>query len=91
MWAKRFSPPARWAGPACPIFPAAGIKDFSAVIEKALALPGFTDDQDKGSVMVGFGRNAVLGVADKVIEAVKSGAIKHFFLVAGCDGAQARS
>ena len=38
--------------------------------------------------MVGFGRQAVMGVADKVIEAVKSGAIKHFFLVGGCDGAK---
>ena len=44
--------------------------------------------RDKGSVLVGFARNSVLGVADKVIEAVKSGAIKHFFLVAGCDGAK---
>ena len=65
-----------------------GQKDFGPVIEKALAMPGFTDDLDKGTVMVGFGRNAVLGVADKVIEAVKSGAIKHFFLVGGCDGAK---
>ncbi len=63
-------------------------KDFTPVIDKALALPGFASDQDKGSVMVGFARNAVLGVADKVIEAVKGGAIKHFFLVAGCDGAK---
>ena len=63
-------------------------KDFSPVIEKALALPGFERDEDKGSVLCGFGRNAVMGVADKVIEAVKSGAIKHFFLVAGCDGAK---
>ena len=63
-------------------------KDFSSVIEKSLSLPGFTEDTDKGSVMVGFARNAVLGVADKVIEAVKGGAIKHFFLVAGCDGAK---
>ena len=62
--------------------------DFSKVVDKALSLPGFPEDTDKGSVMVGFGRNAVLGVADKVIEAVKSGAIKHFFLVAGCDGAK---
>ncbi|AGW13339.1 hydroxylamine reductase [Megalodesulfovibrio gigas] len=62
--------------------------DFSAVIEKALAMPGFTDDLDKGAVLTGFARNAVLGVADKVIDAVKSGAIKHFFLVAGCDGAK---
>ena len=54
----------------------------------ALAMAGFTDDADKGSVLVGFGRNAVLGVADKVIEAVKSKAIRHFFLVGGCDGAK---
>jgi hydroxylamine reductase len=62
--------------------------EFGPVIEKALAMPGFAEDQDKGSVLVGFARNAVLGVADKVIEAVKSGAIRHFFLVAGCDGAK---
>lgn len=61
---------------------------FGPVIEKALAMPGFTEDEDKGSVMVGFGRNAVMGVADKVIAAVKNGDIKHFFLVAGCDGAK---
>ena len=62
--------------------------DFSPVIEKALSMPGFPEDTNGKEVMVGFGRNAVLGVADKVIEAVKSGAIKHFFLVAGCDGAK---
>ena len=62
--------------------------DFGQVIEKALAMPGFASDEDKSSVMVGFARNAVLGVADKVIAGVKSGAIKHFFLVAGCDGAK---
>lgn len=63
-------------------------KDFSPAIEKALAMQGFPANSDKGSVMVGFGRNAVLGVADKVIEAVKNKAIRHFFLVAGCDGAK---
>ncbi len=63
-------------------------KDFSPVIEKALELTGFTEDTDKGSVMCGFGHDAVMGVAGKVIEAVKSGAIRHFFLVAGCDGAK---
>ncbi|MFH1137157.1 MAG: hydroxylamine reductase [Pseudomonadota bacterium] len=62
--------------------------DFRPVIDRALALPGFPDDLDGGEVMVGFARNAVLGVADKVIEAVKSGAVRHFFLVAGCDGAK---
>ncbi len=63
-------------------------KDFTPVIERALALPGFSEDTDKGSVLSGFARNAVLGVADKVIEGVKSKAIRHFFLVGGCDGAK---
>lgn len=63
-------------------------KDFTPVIERALALPGFAADEDKGEVLTGFARNAVLGVADKVIEGVKAGAIKHFFLVGGCDGAK---
>ncbi len=62
--------------------------DFSAAIERALELPGFTEDIAGKTVMTGFGRNAVMGVADKVIDGVKSGAIKHFFLVAGCDGAK---
>ncbi|MGQ9858185.1 MAG: hydroxylamine reductase [Thermodesulfobacteriota bacterium] len=63
-------------------------RNFEPVIRRALVLPGFLEDTDNKTVMVGFGRNAVLGVADKVIEAVKSGAIKHFFLVGGCDGAK---
>jgi hydroxylamine reductase len=63
-------------------------KDFAPVIQKALEMPGFTDNTNGKSVMCGFGHNAVMGVADKVIDAVKSGAIKHFFLVAGCDGAK---
>ncbi len=54
----------------------------------AQSMGGFTDDADQGSVMVGFARNAVLGVADTIIEAVKSKAIRHFFLVGGCDGAK---
>jgi len=62
--------------------------DFSAVVEKALAEPGFEQDTEAGEVMVGFGHNAVLAVAPTVIEAVKSGAIRHFFLVGGCDGAK---
>jgi len=53
-----------------------------------LAMPGFADDTEKGSVLVGFARNTVMGVADKVIDAVKNKAIRHFFLVAGCDGAK---
>ncbi len=63
-------------------------KNFSPVIERALALPGFKEDGTDKTVLTGFGRNAVLGVADKVIEAVKGGDIRHFFLVAGCDGAK---
>jgi hydroxylamine reductase len=63
-------------------------KDFTPVIQKALEMPGFAEDVEGKSVLVGFGRNAVLGVADKVIEAVKSKAIRHFFLVGGCDGAK---
>ncbi len=65
-----------------------GDGDFSAVIEAALASPGFTEDGDDAAVSVGFGHNAVLGVAETVISAVKSGAIKHFFLIGGCDGAK---
>ena len=63
-------------------------KNFTPVIEKALELPGFAEDIEGKSVMVGFARNAVMGVADKVIEAVKNKAISHFFLVGGCDGAK---
>ena len=69
-------------------------KDFTPVIEKALALGGYNEDKPftgingGGTVMTGFGHGAVLGVADQVIEAVKSGAIRHFFLVGGCDGAR---
>lgn len=65
-----------------------GDKDFTPVIEAALAAPGFTEDEPERKIIVGFGHNAVLGVADKVIEAVKGGAIRHFFLVGGCDGAK---
>jgi hydroxylamine reductase len=62
--------------------------NFKLVIDKALSMPGFQEDTNGREVTVGFAREAVLGVADKVVEAVKSGAIRHFFLVAGCDGAK---
>ena len=62
--------------------------NFQPVIDRALALPGFPEDGNGRNVTVGFARNAVLGVAGTVIEAVKAGAIRHFFLVAGCDGAK---
>lgn len=69
-------------------------KDFTPVIEKALALGGYETNQEftgiNGGdvVMTGFGHGTVLSVADQVIDAVKAGAIKHFFLVGGCDGAK---
>jgi len=63
-------------------------KDFTPAIEAALAAPGFTEDAPEKKIMIGFGRNAVMSVAGTVIDAVKSGAIKHFFLVGGCDGAK---
>ncbi|AFM25199.1 hydroxylamine reductase [Desulfomonile tiedjei DSM 6799] len=65
-----------------------GDKDFSPVIQKALEMPGFSDDVNGKAVTCGFGRNAVMSVAGAVIDAVKQGAIRHFFLVAGCDGAK---
>ena len=66
--------------------------DFGPVVEHALAMPGFSaKDEAEGNkikVLTGFARETVMGVAPTVIEAVKSGAIKHFFLVGGCDGAK---
>jgi hydroxylamine reductase len=61
--------------------------DFSEVIRKAKECEGFEENPGQ-EILTGFGHNAILGVADKVIEAVKGGAIKHFFLVGGCDGAK---
>ena len=72
-----------------------GYKDFSAVIEHALSLGGYSEDTQMtgingGTVVTtGFGHNAVLDNADVIVSAVKSGAIRHFFLVGGCDGAAA--
>ncbi|MDR3764953.1 MAG: hydroxylamine reductase [Acidobacteriota bacterium] len=63
-------------------------KDFSAVIQSALDLPGFLEDGPADTILTGFGHNAVLSVADKVIDAVKAGQIRHFFLIGGCDGAR---
>ena len=63
-------------------------KDFTPVIDAALAAEGFISDVPERTITIGFAHNAVLGVADKVIEAVKAGQIKHFFLVGGCDGAK---
>lgn len=62
--------------------------NFKPVIEAALAAPGFAADEPGKTILVGFGHGTVLGVADKVIEAVKSGALKRIFLIGGCDGAR---
>ena len=62
--------------------------DFTPVIQKALEMPGFAEDGELRQVTTGFARNAVLSVAGDVIEAVKQGNIRHFFLVGGCDGAK---
>ena len=63
-------------------------RNFAPVIEAALAAEGFSEDGPDKTILVGFGHDAVLGVADKVVNAVKSGDIRHFFLVGGCDGAK---
>ena len=63
-------------------------RDFSPLIEKALELPGFDEDEAGKTVMVGFGRRTLLDAAPAVLEAVKAGAVRHIFLVGGCDGAK---
>jgi hydroxylamine reductase len=63
-------------------------RNFGPVIDAALAAPGFAQDGPNKTITVGFGHHAVMSVAGKVIEAVKSGAIRHFFLIGGCDGAK---
>jgi hydroxylamine reductase len=65
-----------------------GAIDFSPVIAKAQSLPGFTEISEPRQVMVGFAHNTVLSVADTVVNALKQGKIRHFFLVGGCDGAK---
>ncbi|NQU74937.1 MAG: hydroxylamine reductase, partial [Planctomycetes bacterium] len=63
-------------------------RNFEPVIKAALAAEGFAKDAPEKTITIGFARNAVLAVADKVIQAVKSGAIRHVFLIGGCDGAK---
>jgi hydroxylamine reductase len=71
-----------------------GDKDFTPIIEKALELGGYAEPRKMTGInggdtlTTGFAKDTVLSVADKVIDAVKGGAIKHFFLVGGCDGAK---
>ncbi|HSQ90237.1 hydroxylamine reductase [Romboutsia sp.] len=66
-----------------------GQKDFSEIINKALELGGFKEDQEPKEILVGFGHNATLSNAGAIIDAVKSGKLRHFFLIGGCDGARA--
>jgi hydroxylamine reductase len=63
-------------------------RNFKPVIDAALAAPGFAADEPEKSILVGFGHNTILGVAGKVIDAVKAGQLRRFFLIGGCDGAK---
>ena len=65
-----------------------GKKDFSEIINKALELGGFKEDQEPHEILVGFGHHATLSNAEAIVNAVKSGDIRHFFLIGGCDGAR---
>ena len=65
-----------------------GKKDFTPIIEKALELGGFEEDQEPHEITVGFGHHATLSNAEAIVEAVKDGKIRHFFLIGGCDGAR---
>ena len=65
-----------------------GEKDFSEIIAQARALGGYTEDQAPKEILVGFGHEAALGYAGQIVEAVKTGKLRHFFLIGGCDGAR---
>lgn len=65
-----------------------GTKDFSEIIRHALELGGFTQDVEPHEILVGFGHHATLSYTDKIVQAVESGKLRHFFLIGGCDGAR---
>lgn len=65
-----------------------GKKDFTPIIEKALELGGYEEDQEPHEILVGFGHHATLSYAEDIVNAVKDGKIRHFFLIGGCDGAR---
>ena len=65
-----------------------GEKNFSEIIQQALELGGYPEDQEPQEITVGFGHQAVLACADKLVDAVKSGKVRHLFLIGGCDGAR---
>lgn len=65
-----------------------GTKDFSEIIDKALELGGYKEDEEEKEILVGFGHNATLSHAGAIVDAVKEGKLRHFFLIGGCDGAK---
>lgn len=65
-----------------------GYKDFSEIINKALELGGYDEDEECKEILVGFGHKATLSNAEKIVSAVNEGNIKHFFVIGGCDGAR---
>ncbi|EGT3606498.1 hydroxylamine reductase [Clostridium perfringens] len=65
-----------------------GYKDFSEIINKALELGGYDEDEEYKEILVGFGHKATLSNAEKIVSAVNDGNIKHFFVIGGCDGAR---
>ncbi len=65
-----------------------GEKDFGPIIKKALELGGYPEDHDQEEILVGFGHHAVLDKAGAIVEAVRTGKVRHFFLIGGCDGAR---
>ena len=65
-----------------------GKKDFSEIINKALELGGYEEDQEPHEILVGFGHHATLSNAETIVNAVKDGKVRHFFLIGGCDGAR---
>ena len=77
-----------WEGVQHVDFKEDGTKDFSEVINKALELGGFTEDEEPHEITVGFGHHATLSHAEAIVGAVKDGKIRHFFLIGGCDGAR---
>ncbi|WP_411170158.1 hydroxylamine reductase [Clostridium sp. MB05] len=65
-----------------------GYKDFSEIIDKALELGGFKEDEEDHEILVGFGHKATLSHAEEIVSAVKEGKVRHFFVIGGCDGAR---
>ena len=75
--------------PDCPhIEEVNGKKDYTPIIEKAFELGGWQEDEPEHRIPIGFAHNAILSHANEIVEAVKDGKIKHFFLIGGCDGAK---